>query len=543
MSVSLVLCLFCVSPLRAGIDIRVNQDPGFLLQNEPSITVNPAMPGNLVVAYNEDPGGPGGVGQGIGISYSFDWGATWADTAVREIWGIEGDPSVDADLFATVFAGFMSYKGFFTDTNGIYVSSSNDGGVTWSPPVPVDLHLNSPSNPGPFTDKCYLCVDNYPGSPNMNNVYITWQRDNTNGVNSDVYFSASYDGGMTFTAPQRISDLPTNVSQCVGQVPKAAPNGDVYVVWGDYPLQGHTTGYLFFDKSTDGGMTWGTDVLIDSFLVVPRFPNSPTITSFYVRSYPTLGVDPQNSNDVYVALAADPDGVGGADDGDVFLWASYNGGATWYPPVLVNDDGTVNDQFQPWLDVKRGGIIDLVWLDRRGDFLDQDFQVMIAYSFDGGMTFSPNVPVTDGIFPLLPDPNGWMGEYIGIDVDSATAYIAWTDTRLGDRDIFFDSLAQPVGIPMDPSGRGLPGVFSLSQNYPNPCTRSTTINYIIPEDCHVKIDIYNIAGHKVMDLVGEEQNAGQRTVKLNADQLSAGVYFYRLEAGDYTAIRKLTVVR
>jgi hypothetical protein len=325
---SFALNILTAGLLWGGMDVKVNQDTVFLVQNEASITINPASPGNLIVAYNEDPGGPGGIGNGIGISYSFDGGVSWADTQIAEIVAIEGDPSVDADLNGRVFAGFMSYKGFFTDTNGIFVSYSTDGGVTWSLPYPVDLFLNTPGNPGPFTDKCYIAVDNHPASPNAGNVYITWQRDNINGVNSDVYFSASYDGGISFTSPQRISSLPPNMSQCVGQVPKAAPNGDVYVAWGDFPLAGHTTGYLFFDKSTDGGITWGADVLVDSFLVVPRFPNAPIVNSFYVRSYPTLGVSPQNSNDVYIALAEDPDGTGGPDDGDILLWASHDGGLT-----------------------------------------------------------------------------------------------------------------------------------------------------------------------------------------------------------------------
>ncbi len=541
--ISFVLCILSAGLLWAGADVRVNQDPGFLLQNEASITINPSMPGNLVVAYNEDPSGPGGMGQGIGISYTFDGGVMWGDTHVAEVWNIEGDPSVDADLNGTIFAGFMSYNGFFTDTNGIYVASSNDGGVTWSTPVMVDLHLNSPPNPGPFTDKCFLCVDNNPGSPNVGNVYITWQRDNINGVNSDVYFSASYNGGVSFTAPQRISDLAPTVSQCVGQVPKAAPNGDVYVVWGDFPLSGHTTGYLFFDKSTNGGTTWGTNVLIDSFLVVPRFPNAPSNNSFYVRSYPTLGVDPQNSNDVYVAVAADPDGIGGPDDGDIFLWASHDGGATWGLPVLVNDDGLPCGQFQPWLDVRWDGAIDIVWLDRRVDFNDEDFEVMFARSTDGGNIFSPNIPVSDTIIPLLPDPNGWMGEYIGIDVDSATAYIAWTDTRLGDRDIYFDAFSPPTGTPMVRTHRQAPKVFSLSQNYPNPFRNSTIIQYALPENCHVKLEVYNTAGQRVTVLVDREERAGYRSVRLDTNLMSPGVYFYRLSTTGFVVSKKLIVIR
>ncbi|HEX28615.1 TPA: hypothetical protein ENG04_00860, partial [Candidatus Poribacteria bacterium] len=71
-------------------------------------------------------------------------------------------------------------------------------------------------------------------------------------------------------------------------------------------------------------------------MAIPRYPNFLN-TSFYVRSYPTVGVSPMNSNDVYVAIAADPDGVNGPDDGDIYLWASHDGGQTWNGPVRVND--------------------------------------------------------------------------------------------------------------------------------------------------------------------------------------------------------------
>ena len=542
---SFALCILSAGLLWGGTDVQVNQDPGPLLQNETSITTNPAVPGNLVVAYNEDPTGPGGFGNGIGISHSFDVGATWADTQCAEIWGVEADPSVDADLNGRIFAGFMSFRGFFTDTNGIYVAYSNDGGVTWSAPVPVDLFMNSPGNPGPFTDKCYLCVDNYPTSPNQNNVYITWQRDNLNGVNSDVYFSASYDGGLNFTAPQRISDLPPNVSECVGQVPKAAPNGDVYVVWGNFALQGHTTGYLFFDRSTDGGATWGTDVLIDSFLVVPRYPN-PSVPSFYVRSYPTIGVSPQNANEVYVAVAADPDGVGGPDDGDIFLWASYDWGMNWTAPVRVNNDWSINDQFQPWLDVKEDGTIDIVWLDRAMDPNDQDFEVFIAYSNDGGQTFMLNAPVSDMIFPLLPEPNGWMGEYIGIDVDSNTAYIAWTDTRWGERDIFYDSIINP---PLGIEERGVIDTQPLIvQCSPNPFCREARVEFSVPVSGPVRLKIYDVAGRFVYNLLEGNLEAGRHEIVWGGRTQSGrdaptGIYLLKVEVGNQFDTKKLMLLR
>ena len=135
-----------VGGLFGGVDVRVNQDNLHILQNEPSITINPGVQNNIVVAYNEAPG----YGYGLGISFSNDGGVTWGDNQIGPIWGIEGDPSADADLSGNVFVGFMSYKpNFFTDTNGIYVAVSPDGGITWPTITAVDLHRNSPRTPVP----------------------------------------------------------------------------------------------------------------------------------------------------------------------------------------------------------------------------------------------------------------------------------------------------------------------------------------------------------------------------------------------------------
>ncbi len=514
----LVAVALVVGGLNGGVDVRVNQDNLHILQNEPSITINPGLQNNIVVAYNEAPG----CGYGLGISYSGDGGVTWNDNQIGPIWGIEGDPSADADLSGNVFVGFMSYRpNFFTDTNGIYVAVSGDGGMTWPTITAVDLHTNSPQSPGHFTDKPYLCVDNYPSSPFKDYVYIAWQRDNPNGVNADVYFAASYNAGTTFTTPQKISDLPSNVGQCVGQVPKAAPNGDVFVTWADYGLQGHCRAYLYIDKSSDSGATWGTDVLIDSFIAVPRYPNLPN-TSFYVRSYPTIGVSPMNSNDVYVAIAADPDGVNGPDDGDIYLWASHDGGQTWNGPVRVNDDNTYNDQFQPWLDVKPNGIIDIVWIDRRNDPNDWNFEVYFAYSTDGGASFSPNVPISDMPYAPPPSPNSWMGEYIGIDVDNTYAYIVWTDTRLQERDIYFDTMENP---PTGTEEGTLDRELKLGFN--GKCLYVVSDADVMRE---ALIRIFDVSGRAVLDRRIEVSPGETFSLDLT-HSLHTGVYFAELKWG------------
>ncbi len=544
-SVVCALCILFIGVVWGGTDRKVNQDPGPLLQNEATLTLNPAAPGNIIVAYNEDPGGPFGATNGLGISYSTDYGATWADTQIVQVWGVEGDPCLDASLYGRIHVGFISYKGFFTDTNGIYTAYSTDSGRTWSTPIAVDSFLNSVANPGPFTDKCFLCVDNHTGSPHKGNVYFAWERDNTNGVNADVYFAASYDSGKSYSTPQQISDLVPPAGECVGQVPKVAANGDVYVVWGDFALSGHTMGRLYIDVSTDSGASWGTDILIDSFLVVPRYPNSPMNTTFYVRSYPTIGTDPSDSCNVYVAVAADPDGLGGLDDGDIYFWRSTDGGTTWSGPVTVNDDNTPLDQFQPWMDVKQNGRIDIVWLDRRNDPSDQNFDVYFAYSTDRGQTFSANLRVTDQTFPLLADPNGWLGEYIGIDVDQNTAYITWADTRNLERDIYFDSIINTT-VEIEEHDVGLQ-TASISTVQPNPFSRETRIAFSTAVDVFTHLKIYDTSGRLVRELLGDRLEAGRHEVVWNGCsqsglKLPAGVYFLEIDMGNQFDVKKVVLL-
>jgi len=543
-----VVCVFCIlsiGMLWGGSDKKVNQDPGPLLQNEATLTINPAVPGNIIVAYNENPGGAHGTTNGLGISYSTNYGATWSDTQIVQVWGIEGDPCIDADLNGRIYCGFISYQGFFDDTNGIYVAYSIDSGKTWSTPVTVDSFLNTPTSLGPFTDKCFLCVDNHTGSPHKGNVYITWQRDNPSSANADVYFAASYDSGKSYTTPQKISDLVPPAGDCVGQVPKAAPDGDVYVLWGDFALSGHTMGRLYIDVSTDSGATWGTDVLIDSFLVVPRYPNAPMNSTFYVRSYPTIGIDPSNSNNIYAAVAADPDGVGPLDNGDIYFWRSTDGGATWSGPVTVNDDNTPLDQFQPWMDVKSNGRIDIVWLDRRNDPNNQNFDIYFAYSTDRGQTFSTNMRVTDMTFPLLADPNGWLGEYIGIDVDLNTAYIAWADTRNLDRDIYFDSIVNPT-VAIEEQDRGAQQV-TITAVHPNPFSRETKIAFSTSTNAFVQLMIYDASGRMVRELFVGHLDAGRHEVVWNGNnqaglKLTAGVYFLKIHIGNNFDVKKVVLL-
>ena len=85
--------------------------------------------------------------------------------------------------------------------------------------------------------------------------------------------------------------------------------------------------------------------------------------------------------------------------------------------------------------------------------------------------------------------------------------------------------------------------FDLKQNYPNPFNPSTIISYQIPQNSFVTLKIYNILGNEVATLVNEQQTAGNYNFNFKANNLASGVYIYKLTAGSFTAVRKLTLLK
>lgn len=94
----------------------------------------------------------------------------------------------------------------------------------------------------------------------------------------------------------------------------------------------------------------------------------------------------------------------------------------------------------------------------------------------------------------------------------------------------------------------LPAEFSLSQNYPNPFNHSTIIKYALPAASQVRIRIYNILGQRVRNLVNEPQEEGHKTIHWDAKddkgaEVSSGIYFYRMEAGDFVKNMKMILLK
>jgi hypothetical protein len=90
---------------------------------------------------------------------------------------------------------------------------------------------------------------------------------------------------------------------------------------------------------------------------------------------------------------------------------------------------------------------------------------------------------------------------------------------------------------------GLPKEFSLSQNYPNPFNPSTKIEFALPQRAQTRIIVYDVLGREIETLVNEELQAGNYEINVDASNFTSGVYFYRIQAGNFVQTRKMIFMK
>jgi hypothetical protein len=100
-----------------------------------------------------------------------------------------------------------------------------------------------------------------------------------------------------------------------------------------------------------------------------------------------------------------------------------------------------------------------------------------------------------------------------------------------------------IQVGIDETSPSLPTAYRLEQNYPNPFNPSTTIRYELPKTSEVRLGVYDMLGHEVSVLEDERRDAGIHEVRFDASGLSSGVYMYRLQAGEYVAIKRMLVLK
>lgn len=398
-------------------------EPGFPSPSELSVAINPADPDNVVVVSLAH-GPPGGARITNYAYVTQDAGASWTTVLHPNPQGrTQGDDAVTFDGDGRAYHAYISFDGIGIHRprkawNGIFVTSSDDGGLTWGEPVPVVDHLNTVE---PFEDKPWLVTDNGPDSPHHGNLYLAWSRfdvygsDNPND-STHILFSRSTDGGEAFSVPFRISDSGGDAvdsdNTVEGAVPAVGRNGEVYVAWAG--PRG-----IVFDQSQDGGWTFGEDQVITDN---PGGWDLPVEGIVRHNGMPITGVDLSEGADagsIYVNWIDERNG-----DTDVFVIASRDGGKSWGAPVRVNDDprGNGRDQLFTWMSVDPSdGSLAVVFLDRR-DTAGAAQGVTLARSTDGGRSFT-NVPIQQEAF-TCPE-SVFYGDYLAISAVRGRVVAAW----------------------------------------------------------------------------------------------------------------------
>jgi len=105
------------------------------------------------------------------------------------------------------------------------------------------------------------------------------------------------------------------------------------------------------------------------------------------------------------------------------------------------------------------------------------------------------------------------------------------------------SIIKTIGNIKEGQNSILPTKYELSQNYPNPFNPTTKINFALPKSGFVTLKIYDILGREIKTLVNEIKQAGNYTVDFNASEFSSGVYFYRIESGTFSEIKRMVLIK
>lgn len=193
-----------------------------------------------------------------------------------------------------------------------------------------------------------------------------------------------------------------------------------------------------------------------------------------------------------------------------------------------------------------------IYVQRRTGYLRPGVTTTIS-----GIVLSNNVPVSDAIVYAK------MGEeYVGFGITNSKGEYKIKNIPEGDYILVAHKVANtssqiPVTISEDTDNNfvfnltsknsgitnNTPYEFSLVQNYPNPFNPSTVISYSISNQGPVTLKVFNNLGQQVAELVNTVQSAGIYTVNFNASSLSSGVYFYTLRSNDFTATKKMLMIK
>lgn len=401
---------------------RVNQDPAGTGQREPVIAAD--SQGNVFVAYIDV------LTNRIRLARSTDNGATFTDNLPLGIDTSGVDPTLAVDSQNRLYFGFL---------NGFVNIVRSDNQLNSPLSAPVKIGTDS-------SDRPWIAIGK------NDEVYVTWAGDSfppvcsVEGFKSDIFFARSTNGGLTFSAHQKLTP-PTHNQRCSSAPIAVGPKGEVYVVYNclTFNLAQNPTcdpeeleplrHQIFLTRSDTNGETFP-----------PATEFTPATADLSGMTFPMAK---RRSNWAVPAVLQDGTGTLGiawpgqnGSDVDIRFATSTNKGATFNAPITINDDAAPAYHFFPWLAADARGFY-AIWMDSRSsglDTADPTWAVYAAQSLDGGKSFQSG-QVSSGTFRAvdLNKSSQGVGDFFGIVAANSKVYGTWADTTAGDADIYAKS--------------------------------------------------------------------------------------------------------
>ena len=390
---------------QANVDANGNNIIGDAA-NECVISVDPTNGNKMAIGWRQFNNVTSNFRQG-GWGFTTDAGLTWHFPGVLQNNVFRSDPVTKSDEIGQFF-----YLSLQSDQNESFFCDdlwrSTNGGQTW-----VE---QSPDRGGGGGDKQWLTIDqtNGPGHG------FQYQADDgANCSGSGVQFQRSINGGITWQSPVVIPNGPHYGTLDVDS------SGNVYV-------GGWTSGTTFRCERSSNAQNSGQTPSFDRNTVVSL---GGTIVQGGLNGVGLCGqvflaLDHSggtSNNYIYMLASVEPSG---RSTTDVMFTRSTDGGLTFSAPHRINDDGLTNKWH--WFGtfaVAPNGRLDAVWLDSRNAANNTDSQLFYSYSTDAGVTWSPNVAVSNSFNPMEGYPNqNKIGDYMTVVSDNGGGNVAYPAT-------------------------------------------------------------------------------------------------------------------
>ena len=387
--------------------------------NEPSICVDPTNLDKMSIGWRQFNSVSSNFRQG-GWGYTINGGTSWTFPGILENNVFRSDPVLNSNDTGSFY--YLSLLESFCDD----MWRSLNSGQSWT--------RLPPEGGGGGGDKEWFTIDKTNGMGHGFQ-YQAWSTAATCGGGQ---FSRSTDGGVTWMNPISIPNSP------VWGTLDVDTNGNLFIGGTNFGSQFYC---IRSSNAQNGGVTPSFD-RVTTVNLGGSIDFGDTINPAGLAGQLFLAVDRSGTgtnNNIYMIATIQPTGF--STGTDVMFARSTDGGQTFSAPRRINDD-PINHNKWHWfgtLSVAPNGRIDSVWLDTRNAANNTDSQLFYSFSTDGGVTWSPNVAVSNSFNPFLGYPNqDKMGDYITIVSDNTGGNVAYSATFNLEEDIYYVRVAPPA---------------------------------------------------------------------------------------------------